>query len=155
MRKAKAPKQSEPVRLTGEIEGWDWSFSFLLNKRTGKRKYSEEPYYDFRHLHVKCKSAGSHARFATFELVLLPNSNYNEEPRRQHQDPGGVGGAHTKSASHVEAIVSMPTDVLNSLLIGLSGKHLRFASLTMEAMKHRRARVLGFGLQTSRDPDDE
>lgn len=129
-RRGRKPAQSEAVWYVIAIEGWDWRFSFGVEWR----KDSADPYSDYRHLKLRGKMIRpleTKANGAEAAIVLVPWLTLNEGHREKH-NPTSVGSLHFYRGQ-VEGGLSVPADVVPSLLTMLAANQFRY--LTLEGTK--------------------
>ena len=137
-----------------QIERWDWSFSFGVNP---SRKHFPEPYSDYRHLEVhgrllRPKAAKAEMAGLTFlprldlDLAAVADLPASTEPR-------AVGSAHVRAGAF-QGLLSMPHDVLASLLSALAAGQLRYVTLDGEPLFRGQATIRRFSFQSAYDPDD-
>ena len=145
------PRLSESqVQYVIKIEGWDWSFSFGVNRT----KSWDDPYWEFRHLIV----TGSLRRPAmpkvtAAKLTLMPRIELNEAQRQNHQ-PEMVGSINSRGAEF-EARVSIPADVMTTLVAAFHAGQLRYAVLEGEKLRYGSALVTDLRLDRFVDYGDE
>lgn len=129
------------------VESWEWGFSFGVERRPEK-----DPYKDYRHLHLW----GSLVRppktkTRAVKVVLVPSQNMNERAREK-QTPLSVGSLHSYRGE-MEVGLSMPADVLPSLLAVLAADRVRY--LVIEGTGTRaRADVIDYSLEMSLTEED-
>ena len=123
--KRRPARSKAQVRPTTEfyvvhIERWDWSFSFGVNP---SRKHFPEPYSDYRHLEVHGRLLRPKAEMAG--LTFLPRLDLDlaaAADLRASAEPKAVGSAHVRAGAF-QGLLSMPHDVLASLLTALAAGH--------------------------------
>ncbi|MFN3327127.1 MAG: hypothetical protein ACK5AZ_26860 [Bryobacteraceae bacterium] len=157
--KRRPARSTAQVRPTTEfyvvqIERWDWSFSFGVNP---SRKHFPEPYSDYRHLEVhgrllRPKTAKAEMAGLTFlprldlDLAAVADLPASAEPK-------AVGSAHVRAGAF-QGLLSMPHDVLASLLTALAAGQLRYVTLDGEPLFRSQAMIRRFSFQAAFDPDD-
>lgn len=137
-----------------QIERWDWSFSFGVNP---SRKHFPEPYSDYRHLEVNGRLLRPKAVKAEIaSLTFLPRLDLDLTAVAAlpgSVEPKGVGSAHVRAGAF-QGLLSMPHDVLASLLTALAAGQLHYVTLEGEPLFRGQATLRRFSFQSAYDPDD-
>lgn len=132
-----------------QIEEWEWGFSFGI----GYRRFSDGPYMDFRHLHLRGRLiVPSRIKIETAEVILMPNSLRTNE-RYDIEEPSSVGSVSI-SGGRFEALLTMPCDALVPVMQMLTAEKLRFIDLHGERMRYRSATIKSYRLEMNMDEDD-
>ena len=157
--KRRPARSKTQVRPTTEfyvvqIERWDWSFSFGVNS---SRKHFPEPYSDYRHLEVHGRLLRPKAAKAEMAgLTFLPRLDLDLAAVADlpaSAEPKAVGSAHVRAGAF-QGLLSMPHDVLASLLTALAAGQLRYVTLDGEPLFRGQAMIRRFSFQAAYDPDD-
>lgn len=144
-----APLRDEHVRYLVEIGAWDWSYSFGLDDR----KNSMDPYMEHRQLGITgtlIRPVIPSAR--TVELWLLPRGDLDEDMRRNDK-PTAVGSLSLHDG-RLTGLLPIPMDSLTPILQMLIADRLKFVDIGGARLRHRRALVTSFSLETHIDEDD-
>ena len=142
-------RQDETVFYVVEIEGWEWSYSFGVNRS----RHVEDPYLEFRHLEIHGKLLRPQiVKAETVELVLMPDQRLNEA-NRQRNKPRGVGSLNLYKGE-LRALVSIPVDVLDPILQTLIAERLKFAVMDGTRLRYRQGLITHLRLDEALDEDD-
>jgi hypothetical protein len=148
-KRKRSVRKPEAVYYVLEISGWEWSFSFGINSM----KYRDDPYSDFRHLHLYGElMRPTNIKPETARLILLPDERYNRDARERHT-PISVGSLSLHRGLF-EGLLSIPADSLSSLLAMLTANKFKFAVLNGDRLRYGRAPVRNFRLEMRIDEDD-
>lgn len=127
--KRKTPRPQESEFYVIQIERWDWSFSFGVNP---VRKHLPEPYWDHRHLKIEgplLRPKAAKAETAT--LTFLPQLDLDGSAVAQMPasvQPKAVGNVSLRAGA-LQALLTMPHDVLPALLTALAAGRLRYVTM--------------------------
>jgi hypothetical protein len=123
MAKCKAQKAEADSYYVLPIRAWHWDYMFGLN--TSKWR-PDEVYADYRHLIVQGELARPRSIAGhQIELAFVPSPDLFDHPSRQ-QRPSGVGSiSRNRGWDVMHGILSMPQNVLPSLLPMLIAERLR------------------------------
>jgi len=137
-----------------QIERWDWSFSFGVNP---SRKHFPEPYSDYRHLEVHGRLLRPKAAKAEMAgLTFLPRLDLDLAAVAglpSSMEPRAIGSVHVHAGAF-QGLLSMPHDVLASLLTALAAGQLRYVTLGGEPLFRGQAMIHRFSVQSAYDDDD-
>lgn len=152
------PRSKAQVRPTTEFyvvqtERWDWSFSFGVNP---SRKHFPVPYSDYRHVEVhgqllRPKAARAEMAGLTFlprldlDLAAVADLPASAEPK-------AIGSAHVRAGAF-QGLLSMPHDVLASLLTALTAGQLHYVTLEGEPLFRGQAMIRRFSFRAAYDPN--
>ena len=149
--KAKGRKKPEVPALLSyvlEIEDWNWDYSFGVDELK-----HEGPYREFRHLSLFGRLLQPEALYIEHsEFTFMPNPGHDFCHRESHQ-PKTVGHIHLYQKT-LRATAWMPQDALPPVLTMLAAKQLRYANLTGEKLRYRKAPILSYRLQRRWDVDE-
>lgn len=146
------PKRTDDIviRYVVEIVSWDWGYSFGINYD----KRDVDPYMEFRHLEILGRLIRpSEINGEAVELSLLPTVRLNRD-RREKDQPAAVGSLR-RNGARLLGLLSLPEDVLPSILTALAAKHLRFIDLAGEPLRRNQALVRSFRLQQHDELDED
>ena len=130
------------------IEDWDWSVWFGVNKTPERGG----PYSDYRHLLLYGKVLRPALKADSVELTLLPEDALNEGNRELH-NPTAIGSLHLYRGT-LRGLVSIPADLLPSLLTMLTADKLRYAVLSGDKLRYNQATLRDFRLQRDLEEED-
>jgi len=148
-RKRRRKPHNEPVYYVMQIESWDWSLSFGVSQS----KHFDDPYMDYRHLELNGRLLQpTNIKANMAEAILIPDKNLNEENRQQHQ-PKSVGSLNL-SDGKLRALLSIPQDVLDTILQMLAAERFKYIVITGDKLHYRQAMVKSFRLECELDEDD-
>lgn len=143
-RRASAPS----IWFVVAVESWQWGFSFGVEKRSER----DDPYSDYRHLHVRgnvVKPTNTRAKYAN--VVFVPSQSLNQSDRAD-RIPLSVGHLHSYRGV-LDVDLSMPADVLPSLLAVFAADRVRH--LVFEGTGTRAdANIVGYSVETSLTEED-
>ena len=142
-------KPLTPYCYVVEIDGWDWSFSFGVNRS----RIRDDPYMDFRHLEVTGPLlAPKKVKADRAELCIIPKLDLNQVARQADQ-PLAVGSLDLHGG-RLHGYLSMPLDTLESVLRMLDTGKLRFVVMDGEHLRYRKALIHHYRLQRELTEDD-
>jgi hypothetical protein len=148
-KRRRAPAE-EFVQYVVAIEGWDWSYTFLLNDD----KRPVDPYHEFRHLQITGKLLRPAALKTDWvEISLLPTNDMSEEKRKGYE-PIALGSLDAQLGI-IRGSIGIPADALPPILTMLIAKELKFILMTGAKFRHRSARLTGLRLEMKLTEDDE
>lgn len=148
-KRRRAPAE-EFVQYVVAIEGWDWSYTFLLNDD----KRPVDPYHEFRHLQITGKLLQPAAlKTDRVEISLLPTNDMSEEKRKGYE-PIALGSLDAQPGI-IRGSIGIPADALPPILTMLIAKELNFILMTGAKFRHRSARLTGLRLEMKLTEDDE
>jgi hypothetical protein len=132
-----------------EIKEWNWDFSFGVNSM----KDGDGPYHDFRHLQLRGTLVlPSKLKADGVEFYFLPERALNEDKQEDHE-PKSVGSIN-RQRGNLEALLSMPSNVLPAVLQMLIGERFHFAVLHSERLRYGHAPVRSYRLEMTLDEVD-
>jgi hypothetical protein len=142
--------QARKIYYALEIEDWSWTFSFGANDPGD----IDGPYWDYRHLHIRCKLVSPKLKQTNrIELHLLPFHDLDESPERGKQEPTKVGTLELIKGNFTGSLF-IPFDVLAAALQMMASNHWRFIVLASDSFQSGRASVRSYQLQRTLDEDD-
>lgn len=142
--------KSDCVYYTIEIQDWHWSFWFGVSRT---RYFSGGPYDDYRHLVVKGKLlAPAKMNVRSIELSFLPSQKLNEG-YRENDEPITIGSL-SLLRGYLTGRLSMPADILPSLLTIATAGRLRYVIIQGDKLFRGHGRMNNFRFETTLDPDD-
>lgn len=142
--------QEEAVYYVVELSDWDWSFMFGVSNA---RNIDHGPYSDYRHLHLYGKLLRpANLKTASVELTFLPNPELNEARRDKHE-PRFIGSLSLHHGK-LDALLSMPADVLPDVLQMLIANRFRYAVLDGTKLRYRQGEVRSLRLEMKIEDDD-
>jgi hypothetical protein len=148
-RKRKRQQGDRAVYYVVELETWDWSYSFGLDKT----RYRDEPYAEYRHLEIKGKLLRPRDIKADFvECTFLPDVHLKEENRKS-DEPRCVGSLHLDRGT-LHALLFMPADALDPVLQTLTAGRMRYVVIDGARLHYRQALVEHYRVESNYDPDD-
>ncbi|WP_342738433.1 hypothetical protein [Bradyrhizobium sp. B117] len=150
-RKAKRRRKppEEILDYVVEIDSWDFSYWLALN--TVRNAF--DPYHDHRDVELKgrlLRPTGLQTDRAT--ASLFPSTNLMED-RRKDFKPIAVGSIESYP-DRLEARLSIPSDMLPSVLQVLAAGRLKCLVMRGSKFRYRSARLVSFSLQTRLAEDD-
>jgi hypothetical protein len=148
-RKGKRRQRERTVYYVVQIEAWDWSYSFGLDKT----RYRDEPYMEFRHLEIKGKLLRPHrVKADSVEITLLPDVTLKKE-NRGRDEPRSVGSIHLDRGL-LQALLPIPADVLDPVLQMLIAGRTQYVVIDSAPMHYRQALVKHYRIDSVYDPED-
>lgn len=145
-RRRRPEEEIETYRIA--IDDWSWDFTF----GQAFDRLSAAPHADYRHLTVKGHLLDMpRVKADAVELTFMPDSRLNPGAEAAGAS-GPAGGLHLWRGT-LAGLLSMPMDILPSLLTMLIGERLRFVTLTGARLRYGRAQVRHYRLAMV--PDDE
>jgi hypothetical protein len=148
-KKRRSASAQAVVQYVVAIEGWDWSYTLLLNDD----KRPIDPYHEFRHLQITGKllqPAG--LKTDRVEVALLPTTDMSEEKRKNYE-PIALGSLDALPGL-IRGSIGIPADALPPILQMLIAKELKFILMTGSKFRHRSARLTGLRLEMKLTDDD-
>lgn len=132
-----------------EIERWEWDFSFGVSRH----KDQGDPYHDYRHLKVWGQlTRPSRMKSKEAEVVFVPSQDLNEG-KRERLTPTQVGRIQFYRGK-MDGGLSMPSDVLPSLLTVLSAGRIRYLMLEGGKARYGNADITDYAFYMSMADDD-
>jgi hypothetical protein len=148
-RKPKRRQRDRNVYYVVEIETWDWSYSFGLDKT----RHRDEPYGEYRHLKIKGKLIRpQQIKTDSVEVTFLPDVRLKQEARGR-DEPRCVGSLHRERAA-LHALLSMPADALEPILQMFIAGRMRYVVMNGTPFHYREALVEHYSVESNYDPDD-
>lgn len=148
-RSRRSQKAPRPVQYTIAIDTWDWSFSFGVNKISS----FSDPYNDFRHLVITgTLKQPAMPKVTSVSVTLMPDMRFNESAR-QNDKPQHVGSINARG-SEFDALLSIPADVLPSIIAALHAGQIRFVAMEGEKLRYGEGLVTRFSLDRTADDLD-
>jgi len=148
-RRNQVQRHDEHVYYILEIMSWRWSLSFGI---ADDPRRDPDPYHDVRHLTIQARFTRPR-RLAeqTIELTFIPMEHLTHE-RRQDDHPRYIGAMNLRRVA--QAIFSLPSDALPSLLPMLIAERFRYLVLHGTGLRYRQASVRSFQFEMQINEDD-
>lgn len=147
-KRRRAPRQ-EPIYYVVQIEAWDWSFSFGINRS----KLFDDPYMDYRHLQLTGRLLRpKKIKADKADITILPNIYLNED-RRQQQKPTAVGSLNLDKGT-LTGLLSMPQDALDAVVQMLVAGRVKYIIMTGDPLRYRQGKVQSYRLERELHEDD-
>ena len=148
-RKRKRSQRKRNVYYVVEIDTWDWSYSFGLDKT----RHRDEPYGEYRHLEIKGKLIRpQQIKADSVEITFLPDVRLKQEARGR-DEPRCVGSLHRNRAA-LHALLSMPANALEPILQMFIAGRMRYVVMSGTPFHYSEALVEHYRVESSYDPDD-
>ena len=148
-KRARRKPRAENIYYVVEVDEWDWSFWFGVSNMPDW----SGPYDDYRHLDFKGRMLRpTKLKGEAVSLHFLPTRELNEGNREKIKSVS-IGTMNTRRGQ-MDAVLSMPADVLPSLLTMATAEQLRYIVMQGEKPRYGRAMLLSFRFETRLDEDD-
>ncbi len=142
-----------PTNYVVNILRWNWSYSFGLNPV----RRESDPFMEFRHLTVSgVLMLPQRHEDEKVELMVIPDQDLNASVRRQRvEKPLAVGSlGRSRGFSILQGYLSLPQDVLHTLLSMLVADRLKFVLLNGTRIGRGGARISSYRFcEVLRDDD--
>jgi hypothetical protein len=150
-KRRRRPRELNVEHYVASVSSWDWSYSFGLNNM----KLSPDRFAEYRHLTLQGEVIGpATLKGRAFEAVLLPDAAFVEDQRDKISAHVEAVGSLSADREKLSALLSLPGDALAPILMVLAAGRLKFAVLTGERLRYRRARVRYYSLEPTMEEDD-
>jgi hypothetical protein len=147
-RKCKRQEEDYAFYVVG-IADWEWAFSFGVDQT----RFRKGPYMDFRHLHLRGQLiVPSSIRAEMVELILMPE-RIDSDARNDAPEPSSVGSV-SLFRGRFEALLTIPDDALAPVLQMLIADRFRYIAMHGAQIRHRRALIRSYRLETNIDEED-
>lgn len=142
-------KPDEIVDYVVEIDDWDFSYWIALNTVRG----ALDPYHEHREVEMKgrlLRAAGLQTDRIT--ISLYPSTNLLQQRRKDLKTI--TVGLIESLPDRLDARLSMPSDMLPSILQVLATGRLKYLVMRGLKFRYRSARLVSFSLGSKLDEDD-
>jgi len=136
------------TRYIVEVNDWDWSFSFGLQR--GRR--SAEPYADYRHLHIEGiikLPSGEGARSA--HLIFMPDASLDRQVW-SNKVTRHIGTLESRRGE-LHGLIGLPENALESVLLMMVSGRLRYVDLGGTRLSRNQVRLENYRLSRLLDED--
>lgn len=147
---------SQPIRYLVSINEWDWSYSLGPN---GISLFPSR-FAEYAHLELKGNLLMPRTiKAERVEVVLIPKHEYNADKREQgyredEERPKGAMGRISLRAGTLQALLTLPADMLAPVLSAVIAGHFKYITMSGEPLRYRQGGIDRYDLCSSYDPED-
>lgn len=151
-RKRRRPRKPTEARYVMPIDRWDWDYSFGINNTKGLLRGM---YLDHRHLIVQGRLMRPTEIAGTLVRLSFVPSDLRGESKLYAAPPTSIGSMwRDRETRAFSSVVSMPEDVLPSLISMLLAERLRYVVFVSAPLFRGQADLRHYRFEETIEPED-